>query len=60
MVGVVFPLGGAIARVVENNFPVETVRYLDTHPVPGPLYNSYESDEYPLSAQGPEHKLSID
>jgi len=36
------------------------VRYLDTHSVPGPMYNRYEFGGYLLWARGPEHKVFID
>jgi hypothetical protein len=55
-----FPSRSDYARVVESNFPVQAVRYLDTHSVPGPMYNSYEFGGYLLWARGPQHKVFID
>ena len=55
-----FPSRSDYARVVESNFPVQAVRYLDTHSVPGPMYNRYEFGGYLLWARGPEHKVFID
>lgn len=55
-----FPSRSDYARVVESKFPVEAVRYLDTHSIPGPMYNRYEFGGYLLWARGPEHKVFID
>jgi hypothetical protein len=55
-----FPSWSDYARVVVCNSPVQAVCYLDTHSVPGPMYNSYEFGGYLLWARGPQHKVSID
>jgi hypothetical protein len=55
-----FPTRSDYSRLVEQNFPVAAVQYLNTHPVPDPMYNSYEFGGYLLWARGPEHKVFID
>ena len=55
-----FPSASDYARMVASNFPVAAVQYLDTHSVPGPMYNSYEFGGYLVWARGPEHKVFID
>ena len=55
-----FPSWSDYARVVVCNIPVQAVCYLDTHSVPGPMYNSYEFGGYLLWALGPEHKVQSD
>jgi hypothetical protein len=66
MVGIVaamawyFPTRNDYSRLVEHNFPVAAVQYLNAHSIPGPMYNSYEFGGYLLWARGPEHKVFID
>lgn len=55
-----FPSKGEYAREVAKNFPVAAVQYLNTHPVPEPMYNSYAFGGYLLWARGPEKKVFID
>lgn len=55
-----FPTRSDYSRIVEQNFPVAAVQYLNAHSVPGPMYNSYEFGGYLLWARGPEHKVFID
>ncbi len=55
-----FPSRSDYTRIVDQNFPVAAVQYLDTHSVAGPMYNSYEFGGYLLWARGPEHKVFID
>ena len=55
-----FPSRSDYTRIVDKNFPVAAVQYLNTHSVPGPMYNSYEFGGYLLWARGPEHKVFID
>jgi hypothetical protein len=47
-------------RIVNNDFPVKAVWYMDTHFVPGPTYNSYEFGGYLVWARSPAHKVFID
>ena len=55
-----FPTRSDYSRLVEQNFPVAAVQYLNAHSVPGPMYNSYEFGGYLIWARGPEHKVFID
>jgi hypothetical protein len=55
-----FPTSGDYSRIVEKKFPIAAVQYLNTHSVPGPMYNSNEFGGYLLWARGPEHKVFID
>ena len=55
-----FPTGKDYTRIVDRNFPVAAVEYLNTHATPGPMYNSYEFGGYLLWTRGPEHKVFID
>ena len=56
-----FPSTAALMqRNVEKSFPVAAVRFLNTHPVPGPMYNAYYFGGYLIFARGPEHKVFID
>jgi hypothetical protein len=55
-----FPSRSDYARIVEKSFPVAAVDYLNTHPVPGPMYNDYYFGGYLILARGPEHKVFID
>ena len=55
-----FPSESHYRQMVSNNFPVKAVEYVNTHPVPEPMYNSYEFGGYLLWARGPEHKVFID
>jgi hypothetical protein len=55
-----FPTSSDYSRIVEKKFPIAAVQYLNTHSVPGPMYNSNEFGGYLLWARGPEHKVFID
>ena len=48
------------ARDVEQHFPVAAGRYLDTHALPGPMYNSYGFGGYLVWARGDEQKVFVD
>lgn len=54
-----FPSSSDYARSMAGHFPVRAVEYLNTHSVPGPMYNSYEFGGYLLWAK-PEQKVFID
>jgi hypothetical protein len=54
-----FPSTREYTRIVAANFPVSAVEYLNTHPVPGPMYNSYEFGGYLLWSR-PADKVFID
>jgi hypothetical protein len=55
-----FPSRSDYTRIVNRNFPVAAVQYLNSHSVPGPMYNTYQFGGYLLWARGPEHKVFID
>jgi hypothetical protein len=55
-----FPSQADYARIVGQNYPVAAVQYLDSHVVPGPMYNSYNFGGYLVFARGPEHPVFID
>jgi hypothetical protein len=61
-VGVIhyFPTATQIDREVAKSFPVRAVEYLNSHPVPGPMYNNYGFGGYLVWSRGPEHKVFID
>ena len=46
-------------RVISAEFPVDAVNYLRTHPVGGPLYNSFDWGGF-LSFYMPEYPVAID
>lgn len=55
-----FPARIDYEQRVEKSFPVKAVRYLDSHSVPGPMYNTYYLGGYLIFARGPEHKVFVD
>ena len=55
-----FPSAADYEQNLEKSFPVGAVRFLNTHPVPGPMYNAYYFGGYLIFARGPEHKVFID
>ena len=54
-----FPTRSELEHVVETRFPVRAVNFLHTHPIEGPLFNSYDYGGY-LIGNLPEHKVFID
>lgn len=62
VVGVVryFPSRPQLERIVSEKWPVDAVEYLNTHEVPGPMYNAYGFGGYLVWSRGPEHKVFID
>jgi hypothetical protein len=62
VVGVVryFPSRDRLQKIVAEHWPVNAVEYLNTHEVPGPMYNSYGFGGYLVWARGPEHRVFID
>ena len=54
-----FPSRSNLEKKVERSFPVRAVNYIRSHPVPGPMFNTYGSGGY-LIAYLPEHKVFID
>ena len=57
---VFFPKHYQLQAAVSKAFPAEGVAYLDKHPVPEPMFNSYGFGGYLIWARGPEHKVFID
>ena len=54
-----FPSRSNLEKKVEHSFPVRAVNYIRSHPVQGPIFNSYGYGGY-LVAYLPEHKVFID
>lgn len=55
-----FPARADLQREVARQFPVAAVQYLDQHPIPGPMYNTYGFGGYLIWSRGPEHKVFLD
>jgi hypothetical protein len=55
-----FPSQAELRRSAGKTFPVDAVEYLDSHAVPGPMYNSYGFGGYLIWSRGPEHKVFMD
>ncbi|MGA8144047.1 MAG: hypothetical protein WB987_09190 [Candidatus Acidiferrales bacterium] len=55
-----FPSRDQLQEGVSEHWPVAAVEYLDTHQVPGPMYNTYGFGGYLVWARGPGHKVFID
>jgi hypothetical protein len=55
-----FPSRAQLERIVSEKWPVDAVEYLNTHEVPGPMYNAYGFGGYLVWTRGPEHKVFID
>jgi len=55
-----FPSRTELQKIVSDHWPVNAVEYLNTHEVPGPMYNAYGFGGYLIWTRGPEHKVFID
>lgn len=55
-----FPSRAAIEQNIATRFPLHAVEYLREHPLPGPMFNTYNFGGYLVWARGPEHKVFID
>ena len=55
-----FPSRPELERSVAHQFPVKGIAYLDQHPVPGPMFNTYGFGGYLVWSRGPKHKVFID
>jgi hypothetical protein len=55
-----FPKAAELRQQVARQFPVVAIKYLEEHPVPGPMYNSYGFGGYLIWSRGPAHKVFID
>ena len=54
------PSQATLQKNVSKQYPVQAVRYLQDHPVPGPMFNDYGFGGYMVWAMAPEHKVFID
>ncbi|HET9178224.1 MAG TPA: hypothetical protein VFQ24_07685 [Terriglobia bacterium] len=54
------PSQTALRKNVSRDYPVQAVRYIQEHPVPGRMFNSYDFGGYLVWALAPEHKAFID
>ncbi len=50
----------ALQKHVGDEFPVQAVRYLRRHPLPGRMFNDYAYGGYLVWAMAPTHKVFID
>ena len=55
-----FPSTSSLEQSVARDYPVGAVAYLQRHPVPGRMYNSYGFGGYLIWALGPDHKVFLD
>jgi hypothetical protein len=55
-----FPSQQALRQSAGKTFPVDAVEYLNHHPVPGPMFNSYGFGGYLIWSRGPQHKVFMD
>jgi hypothetical protein len=55
-----FPSRAELDRSIARNFPSKAVAYLEQHPVPRPMFNTYGFGGYLVWARGPYHKVFID
>jgi hypothetical protein len=55
-----FPSQADLRRRVGITYPVDAVEYLNSHDVPGPMYNTYGFGGYLILTRGPEHKVFMD
>jgi hypothetical protein len=55
-----FPSSKDLQTRITKSFPVSAVAYLQKHPVPGPMFNSYGFGGYLVWSRGPEYKVFID
>lgn len=55
-----FPSRNDLQKKVADQFPVGAVEYLNEHPTPGPMFNTYGFGGYLVWSRWPEHKVFID
>jgi hypothetical protein len=55
-----FPSQATLQTNVSNDYPVQAVRYLRNHPVPGRMFNDYTYGGYLVWIMVPENKVFID
>ncbi|HVB29285.1 MAG TPA: hypothetical protein VNG91_05675 [Terriglobia bacterium] len=54
------PSQAALHKTIAKGYPVQAVRYLRYHPLPGRMFNAYGFGGYLVWAMAPEHKVFID
>jgi hypothetical protein len=57
---VYFPSRGRLEETVAQQSPVRAVEYLRQHPVPGPMFETYEFGDYLVWSMAPGQKVFID
>jgi hypothetical protein len=55
-----FPSRAYLERIMEEKWPVKAVAYLETHPVPAPMYNDYLFGGYLIWQMSDRNKVFID
>ena len=63
VVGIIFwfrPTAPAIQAEITKRFPVSAVNYIRHHPVPQPMFNTYNFGGYLVWALSPERKVFVD
>lgn len=55
-----FPSRADLDKNVAKDYPVQAVRYMKEHPVPGPMFNNYGFGGYLVWSMAPQHKVFID
>ena len=55
-----FPPEADLWRNAGKKYPIAAVEYLNSHSVPGPMYNTYGFGGYLILSRGPEHKVFMD
>ena len=55
-----FPSRSTLQKNIARDYPVQAVRYLREHPIPGRMFNEYKFGGYLVWALGPPKKVFID
>jgi hypothetical protein len=55
-----FPSRGRLEEIVAQQSPVRAVEYLRQHPVPGPMFETYEFGDYLVWSMAPAQRVFID
>jgi hypothetical protein len=55
-----FPKTAKLEESLAKDFPIAAVEYLNQHPAPEPMYNTYGFGGYLVWSRGPEHKVFLD
>jgi hypothetical protein len=55
-----FPSRGRLEEIVAQQSPVRAVAYLRQHPVPGPMFETYEFGDYLVWSMAPAQRVFID